>query len=35
MKGGPKVRYPARQLLGFTEQDTEMIRDALLSHLAS
>jgi phage virion morphogenesis protein len=34
MKGGPKVRYPARQLLGFTEQDTEMIRDALLSHLA-
>lgn len=33
-RGGPQVRYERRQLLGFTDRDREMIRDALLEHLA-
>ena len=32
--GGPRVRYPKRELLGFTSQDTRMIRDLLIEHLA-
>jgi phage virion morphogenesis protein len=32
--GGPDVQYPARQLLGFTENDIEAIRDLVLVHLA-
>lgn len=31
--GGPKYRYPMRQLLGLTEADRELIRDKLLEHL--
>lgn len=33
--GGPRVRYPQRQLLGFANTDREAIRDALLEHLDS
>lgn len=33
--GGPRVQYPQRQLLGFSEDDREAIRDALLKHLTS
>jgi phage virion morphogenesis protein len=32
-KGGPTYRYPARQLLGFTQEDREAIRDLLLQHV--
>lgn len=32
--GRPEVQYPARQLLGFTGQDVESIRDLLLTHLS-
>lgn len=31
--GGPEVRYPARELLGFTPADIERVRDALMQHL--
>jgi phage virion morphogenesis protein len=31
--GGPDYKYPVRQLLGFTQQDRELIRDKLLAHL--
>lgn len=30
---GPKVEYPARQLLGFAEADEEAIQDLLIDHL--
>ncbi len=33
-RGGPRVRYEARELLGLTEADIERIRDLLLEHLA-
>ena len=32
--GGPQYTYPARVLLGFTDDDREMIRDLLLKHIA-
>jgi phage virion morphogenesis protein len=32
---GPTYRYPARQLLGFTEADRELIRDVLLRHFSA
>jgi phage virion morphogenesis protein len=32
--GGPSVRYPARELLGFSPADIEHVRDQLLHHLA-
>lgn len=31
--GGPRVRYPRRELLGFTQADRERIRDRLIDHL--
>lgn len=31
---GPRVRYPARRLLGFTAADRTMIRDRLIDHLS-
>lgn len=31
---GPEVLYPARQLLGFTDQDIETVAAATISHLA-
>lgn len=31
--GGPRYKYPVRQLLGFTAAEREMIRDKLLAHL--
>ncbi|APX77290.1 Mu-like prophage protein gpG [Achromobacter insolitus] len=30
----PDVRYPRRELLGFTVDDIELVRDTLLKHLA-
>lgn len=33
-KGGPRVRYPKRELLGYTSGDLRMIRDRLVKHLA-
>ncbi|MEX3929965.1 phage virion morphogenesis protein [Paraburkholderia sp. BR10936] len=32
-KGGPKYKYPARVLLGFSDADRDMIRDLVLKHL--
>ncbi|MDR5800056.1 phage virion morphogenesis protein [Caballeronia sp. LZ001] len=32
--GGPEYRYPARELLGFTRDDRELIRDMLLKHIS-
>ncbi len=32
---GPRVRYPRRELLGFTASDRERIRELLLDHLAT
>jgi phage virion morphogenesis protein len=32
-KGGPEYKYPARVLLGFTDDDREMIRNMLLAHI--
>lgn len=32
--GGPKVRYPQRVLLGFTDADHELIRDLILQHVS-
>lgn len=32
-RGQPDVQYDRRELLGFTEDDLEMIRDRLLTHL--
>lgn len=34
-RGAPHVRYEQRELLGFTESDLDLIRDALLDHLAT
>lgn len=34
-KGGPKIDYAQRQLLGFTKADLDMIRDGLLAHLGN
>ncbi|MEN9195973.1 phage virion morphogenesis protein [Xanthomonas perforans] len=31
--GGPRARYERRMLLGFSEQDRQLIHDQLLSHL--
>lgn len=31
--GAPYLRYQRRELLGFKEEDLEIIRDAMLSHL--
>lgn len=31
---GPEYRYPVRTLLGFTENDQDLIRDLLLKHVA-
>src|SRR5690606_37252548 len=32
--GAPDVRYPQRVLLGFTQDDIELVRDALTRHLS-
>jgi len=32
-RGAPEVRYEQREVLGFTEQDLDLIRDALITHL--
>jgi len=32
--GGPRARYPRRELLGFTVADSERIRKLVLDHLA-
>ena len=32
-KNGPRVRYPARGLLGFTSADERLVRDLLIDHL--
>lgn len=32
---GPQYQYPARQLLGFSEADRELIRDSLLRHITA
>lgn len=34
-KGGPKIDYAQRQLLGLTKADLDLIRDGLLNHLGS
>ncbi|MYM70531.1 phage virion morphogenesis protein [Pseudoduganella sp. FT55W] len=31
--GGPRYKYPVRQLLGFTASEREMIQDTILAHL--
>ena len=31
---GPAYRYPARELLGISDDDADLIRDALLQHLS-
>lgn len=31
--GGPDVEYPERQLLGFTDDDADMVREAIMKHL--
>lgn len=31
--GGPRYRYPARELIGIAEPDLHAVRDALLDHL--
>ncbi len=33
--GGPTVKYPERQLLGFTSEEIESIKDMLLAHITS
>lgn len=33
-RDGPQYDYPQRQLLGFTDQDRELIQDSLLRHLS-
>ncbi|MBF5003363.1 phage virion morphogenesis protein [Diaphorobacter caeni] len=32
---GPAYRYPARELVGISDADTDLIRDVLLRHLSS
>ena len=32
-RGGPEYDYPERKLLGFSEADTQMIQDLLITHL--
>lgn len=32
-RGAPDVRYDQREVLGFTDQDLDLIRDSLLAHL--
>lgn len=34
-RGGPRVTYARRQLLGFTDADQQLIRDLILDHLSS
>ena len=33
--GGPQYRYPARELLGITQDDSDKLRDLLLRHLST
>lgn len=33
-KKGPRVRYPKRELVGFSAADTRLVRDLLIQHLA-
>lgn len=33
-RGGPRVRYPKRELLGFSREDLRMIQSLLVDHLA-
>ncbi|GLS03511.1 virion morphogenesis protein [Chitiniphilus shinanonensis] len=33
-RNGPVVRYPARQLLGFTDADERLVLDLVMAHLA-
>ena len=33
-KGGPRVRYAGRELLGYTRGDPQMVRDTILNGLA-
>lgn len=33
-RDGPYYEYPQREILGFTQQDRELIRNALIDHLA-
>ncbi|WP_287806163.1 phage virion morphogenesis protein [Diaphorobacter sp.] len=33
--GGPRVRYPARELLGISEDDANALRDVLVDHFRS
>lgn len=32
-RGGPEVRYPVRQLLGFTRNDIDTVCDLMVAHL--
>lgn len=34
-RGAPDVRYEQREVLGFTDNDLDLIRDSLLSHLTA
>lgn len=34
-RNAPQVAYPSRQLLGFSDQDLQLIRDRLISHLTA
>src|SRR5690606_1663008 len=33
-RNGPRVRYPQRQLLGFSREDLRLIQNLLVNHLA-
>lgn len=33
-RSAPEVRYDQREVLGFTDQDIDLVRDGLLAHLA-
>lgn len=33
--GAPEVRYEQREVLGFTDEDLDLIRDTLINHLSS
>lgn len=32
-RGGPRIRYPRRELIGFTRSDAEQLRALILQHL--
>lgn len=34
-RGAPEVRYEQREVLGFTDEDLDLIRDTLINHLSS